>query len=92
MLQYHFMTYFLKDTDAIIFVIDSNDLFYECKHDLTKLLEVEELRSAPLLVVMANKQGLPGSGAMLSKEEIAGNLTLENLQNREWRKCTIGKI
>jgi small GTP-binding protein len=54
--------YYYQGTDAVIFVVDANDVsrLSIAKQELDVLLEAEELRDACVLV-WANKQDLPGA-------------------------------
>ena len=54
----------------------------ECKDELWRFLGEDELKSTTLLV-MANKQDLPGA---LSVEEVKGKLGLDKIRDRSWRK------
>ena len=49
--------HYLLNTQAVIYVIDSNDVtqLHEAKNELTRLLQERELRDASLLI-LANKQ------------------------------------
>ena len=78
---------YYQDTDAVIFVIDSNEpqRVDELKHDnakteLYKVLKSKHLSDAVLLI-FANKQDLPNS---ININEITRRLELESLQNRSW--------
>mmetsp|Transcript_23928 Transcript_23928/g.65198 ORF Transcript_23928/g.65198 Transcript_23928/m.65198 type:complete len:187 (-) Transcript_23928:374-934(-) len=66
--------HYFGDTDGLIFVVDSSDCdrLEDAREELQKLLAAEELREAVLLV-LANKQDLPGAA---SADEIAGKLGL----------------
>jgi small GTP-binding protein len=54
--------YYYRETQALIFVIDSNDRerISEAEYELNHLLDQEEFKDVPLLV-LANKQDLPNS-------------------------------
>ncbi len=74
--------HYYQNTDAIIYVIDSNDqdridLNYETLH---KMLIEPELEEACLLVY-ANKQDMNGS---LSANEITDKMSLQSIKNRKW--------
>lgn len=80
-LWYHYF----PGTDAVIFVIDSNDTnrIEEAKRELFGLMSHEELRNCPLLIY-ANKQDLPNS---LSPSQLVDKLQLSsnsNIRHREW--------
>ena len=79
--------YYYKNTDAIIFVIDSNELKRidklkndNCKQELYKLLSHPLLKNAVLLI-LANKQDLPNA---ININELTKRLQLESLKNRIW--------
>ena len=67
---------------ALIFVVDSTDRdrLDDAKYELSKTLEVDDMRDA-LLLVMANKQDLPEA---MSAAELCEGLGLETLRNRDW--------
>jgi len=70
-------------TDAIIFVIDSNEpkRLLEVKEELWTLLKEPKLSNCAILL-MANKQDLPNS---VNISEIATNLDLQSIpNNRKW--------
>jgi small GTP-binding protein len=74
--------HYYQNTDAVIYVVDSNDhdrieLNYET---LQKMLIEPELEQACLLVY-ANKQDINGS---LSPKEITDKLSLHSIRNRKW--------
>jgi len=83
--------HYYKDTDAVIFVVDSNDReridnesgMYEsmpASEELHSMLQDDELRNAVLLV-LANKQDLPNA---MSVNEVTERLSLNSLRNRQW--------
>merc|ERR1712113_1381914 len=83
--------HYYKDTDAVIFVVDSNDReridnesgMYEsmpASEELHSMLQDDELRNAVLLV-LANKQDLPNA---MSVNEVTERLSLNSLRNRKW--------
>jgi ADP-ribosylation factor protein 1 len=74
--------YYLQNTDALIYVLDSNDesRFKEAKEELDKLLQSDELRDAALLV-FANKQDLPEAKSI---KVCADAMGLNKMRNREW--------
>ena len=76
--------HYLQNTDALIFVIDSNDRerMPECREELEWFLRDEQLESCAVLV-MANKQDLPNA---MSIEEITEKLGLISIKDRSWRK------
>ncbi|EGD80568.1 rARL1 [Salpingoeca rosetta] len=73
---------YYSNTDAIIYVVDSSDKerMGISKSELLSMLEEEELKDAVLLV-MANKQDLPGA---LSPAKVSEALGLQALRNRTW--------
>ncbi|CAM9932746.1 unnamed protein product [Heterosigma akashiwo] len=74
--------YYFDNTDALIFVVDSNDLdrIEEAKDTLHWLMSEDALQDAKLLVY-ANKQDLPHSA---SAAELTDKLGLRDLRRREW--------
>lgn len=68
-------------TDAVIFVTDSSDKkrIALAQQELHKLMEEEDLRDCPLLV-LANKMDL----AQMSTAEISSKLDLSGIRGREW--------
>ena len=78
-LWYHYF----PGTDAVIFVIDSNDnnRIEEAKRELYGVMSHDELRDCPLLIY-ANKQDLPNS---LSPSDLVEKLDLSSkMRHREW--------
>mmetsp|Transcript_60601 Transcript_60601/g.69167 ORF Transcript_60601/g.69167 Transcript_60601/m.69167 type:complete len:182 (-) Transcript_60601:564-1109(-) len=73
---------YYPNTNAVIYVVDSADKerLSVAKLELLQLLEEEELKGVPLLV-LANKQDLPGA---MSEAEVSEGLGLTSLRNREW--------
>lgn len=69
-----------QNTNAIIFVVDSNDRdrVLEAKEELIKMLNEEELNNACLLI-LANKQDLPNA---MSASELTDKLGLHSLKRR----------
>eukprot|EP01079_Euglenida_sp_SAG-EU17-18_P007314 gene7313-1306_t len=74
--------HFFQDTDALIFVIDSNDRdrFTQSRDELQRFVHEDQLANAPLLV-LANKQDLPNAAP---PAEIADALGLLALRHRQW--------
>jgi ADP-ribosylation factor protein 1 len=74
--------HYYQGTDAIIFVVDSNDKerIPEAREELERTLCEEQLRDAALLVY-ANKQDLPNA---MSVSEVTEKLGLHQLRNRRW--------
>ncbi len=79
-LQRALWKHYFKNTDAVIFVLDSNDRdrISECKSELHRLLGDDELRDAAILV-LANKQDIPGA---MSVEEVRVNLDFGDFKDR----------
>lgn len=77
--------FYYQQTDAVLFVIDSNDRerISECRDELWRLLAEEGLKSS-LFLVMANKQDLPNA---MSVQEVTEKMELNQITNRKWRKC-----
>ncbi len=78
---------YLEQTDGLIWVVDSADVYrlsQDCKTELNKLLREERLAGASLLI-LANKQDL--DGAMTAKE-IADVLELDKIQ-ATGRHCAV---
>lgn len=80
----HLWKHYYRNSDALIFVVDSADTAAQRKSEakvaLDEAMQNEELAGVPLLV-LANKQDL--SGAM-NKEQVADFLGLPAIQGREW--------
>merc|ERR1712195_298723 len=74
--------YYYTGTNAIIFVVDSNDRdrIEDVREELFKMLEEEEMRSAAVLI-FANKQDLPNA---MPAAEITEKLGLSSLRSRHW--------
>jgi ADP-ribosylation factor-like protein 1 len=73
---------YYANTDAIIFVIDSNDKerISTVREELNLILQEEELKNTCLLI-FANKQDIPSS---LSVSDISESLQLSSIKNRSW--------
>ncbi|XP_034935827.1 ADP-ribosylation factor-like protein 2 isoform X2 [Chelonus insularis] len=86
-LRSYWRNYF-ECTDGLVWVVDSADKrrLEDCKVELHKLLQEERLQGASLLV-LANKQDLPGA---LSPSEIAELLDLPTIKTHHWQiyKCS----
>ena len=83
--QRRLWTHYYQNTDVLIFVVDSNDRerMEECKDELSRFTQAEELQDCPVLV-LANKQDLPYA---MTVEEITETLELNKLPaDRQWRK------
>jgi small GTP-binding protein len=74
--------HYFQNTQAIIFVVDSNDRLRiaEAREELNRMLHEDELRDA-LLLVFANKQDLPDA---MNAAEITDKLNLHHLRQRTW--------
>ncbi|KAA0190927.1 ADP-ribosylation factor protein 1 [Fasciolopsis buskii] len=74
---------YYSNTDAVIYVVDSmdRDRVGISKQELVSMLEEEELRSA-VLVVLANKQDIPGC---MTISEVANSLGLATIKNRRYQ-------
>jgi ADP-ribosylation factor family len=70
------------NTQAVIFVVDSNDgtRLKEARDELWKVLESPELNNAVILV-FANKQDLPNA---LSAEEVSNGLDMKKITSHPW--------
>ncbi|XP_063976484.1 ADP-ribosylation factor-like protein 2 isoform X1 [Diachasmimorpha longicaudata] len=81
-LRSYWRNYF-ESTDGLIWVVDSADKrrLEDCKVELYKLLQEERLQGASLLI-LANKQDLPGA---LSSAEIAEVLELAGIKTHHWQ-------
>jgi len=77
-----FWRLYYKDTQAIVFVVDSSELdrMDEAREELHRMMMEHELWDAPLLV-LANKQDHPRA---VSLREITEHLQLFSLTNRNW--------
>ena len=78
--------YYYNNIQGIIFVVDSNDTerIDDAREELHKMLAEEELKDACLLV-MANKQDLPGA---MTPPDIADGLGLHTIRGRSWHLQT----
>jgi len=81
-LRAHWATYF-EDTDAVVFVVDSNDQenMVLAKMELFNVVLHEDLKYACLLV-LANKQDIQGCR---NAGEIAEDLSLHTIRTHEWQ-------
>lgn len=80
-LRSYWRNYF-EATDGLIWVVDSVDRLRlkDCVAELATLLQEERLAGASLLI-LANKQDLPGA---LSAEEIKESLELDKIVSHHW--------
>merc|ERR1712060_1004233 len=69
-------------THGAIFVIDSSDRdrIEDAREEIDKMLREDEMRDAVLLV-LANKQDLPGA---MSSAEVGEKLGLHAMRHRQW--------
>ena len=74
--------HYFTNTDGLVFIVDSADhqRFTEAKEELDWILDSEEMKGVPL-VVLANKQDL---GSSRSPSSVAEKLGLHTLRDREW--------
>ncbi|CAF4632085.1 unnamed protein product [Rotaria sp. Silwood1] len=76
------LRHYFENTQAVIFVIDSNDKdrLPEVTEELRRVLEADELRNLPLLIYL-NKIDLPNA---MKSYYITQELKLNNIRNRQW--------
>ncbi|ELW73021.1 ADP-ribosylation factor 1 [Tupaia chinensis] len=74
--------HYFQNTQGLIFMVDSNDREHvdEAPEELMRMLAEDELRDAVLLV-FANKQGLPNA---VNVAGITDTLGLHSLRHRNW--------
>lgn len=74
--------HYFHNTQAIIFVVDSNDVdrLKEASNELRLILEDCELRKS-ILLILANKQDVPGA---LSTADIANLMKMHEILDRKW--------
>ncbi|XP_018431517.1 PREDICTED: ADP-ribosylation factor 1-like [Nanorana parkeri] len=74
--------HYFVNTDGLVFVLDSADpeRFLEARTELNAMLNDEELRDVPFLV-MANKQDLPGARKPM---ELVDELGLMKIEGHRW--------
>mmetsp|Transcript_51698 Transcript_51698/g.160402 ORF Transcript_51698/g.160402 Transcript_51698/m.160402 type:complete len:183 (+) Transcript_51698:84-632(+) len=74
--------HYYRGTDGLIFVVDSNDRdrTADARDELQKMLAEEEMQGAALLV-LANKQDLPGA---LPAAELVEKLALTGIRQQQW--------
>ncbi|XP_046732030.1 ADP-ribosylation factor-like protein 14 [Silurus meridionalis] len=75
--------HYYQDTSGLVFVVDSKDKLRitEAKQELEKILGNKSLKGLPL-IVLANKQDLPGA---ISARDVAEILNLREIcGNRQW--------
>ncbi|XP_026566539.1 ADP-ribosylation factor-like [Pseudonaja textilis] len=71
------------NTDGLIFLVDSMDYhrFEEARLELESLLEADDLRGVPLML-LANKQDLPEARPSM---EVAERMGVDKITGRKWR-------
>lgn len=71
------------NTDGLIFIVDSMDYyrFEEARLELESLLEADDLRGVPLML-LANKQDLPEARPSM---EVAERMGVRKITGRKWR-------
>ncbi|XP_058038668.1 uncharacterized protein LOC131198185 [Ahaetulla prasina] len=71
------------NTDGLIFMVDSMDCyrFEEARLELEALLEADDLRGVPLML-LANKQDLPDARPSM---EVAERMGVKKISGRNWR-------
>ncbi|KAL8176097.1 UNVERIFIED_CONTAM: hypothetical protein K2H54_021551 [Gekko kuhli] len=74
--------YYHANTDGLVFVVDSVDSsrFEEARHELEALLDDSQLQRVPL-VLLANKQDLPGARSPM---QVAEEMGLRKLRGDQW--------
>ena len=74
--------HYYQNTDALIFVVDSNDRerIGEARDELQRFLRETELENV-LLLVFANKQDLPNA---MSVAEVTDKLSLHSVRTHNW--------
>merc|ERR1712032_1006952 len=74
--------YYYQGTQGVIFVVDSSDRdrTEDAREEMDMMLREDEMRDAVLLV-LANKQDLPGA---MSSREMGEKLGLPAMRNRKW--------
>ena len=74
--------HYYQNTQAIIYVVDSNDKerIEDAREELHKMLVEDELKDA-LVLVLANKQDLPGA---MTVTEVTEGLDMHSIKGREW--------
>ncbi|CAG2235362.1 ARF1_2 [Mytilus edulis] len=75
--------HYLKNTDGLIYVVDSNDKdrLCEAREELYGILNSANMRNVPV-VVIANKQDMPDA---LDPSIVAGCLNLDRMKKRKWK-------
>lgn len=88
-LRSYWRNYF-ESTDGLVWVVDSADRMRldACKEELNKLLQEERLAGATLLV-LANKQDMPGA---LSPREISDVLDLDAIKTHHWSVVGVSAV
>uniref|UniRef100_A0A0K8TSA1 ADP-ribosylation factor-like protein 2 n=1 Tax=Tabanus bromius TaxID=304241 RepID=A0A0K8TSA1_TABBR len=88
-LRSYWKNYF-ECTDGLVWVVDSADRMRldACREELRTLLQEERLAGATLLV-LANKQDLPGA---LTAQQIKDILDLDNIQTHHWSVVGVSAV
>ncbi|CAO1428238.1 unnamed protein product [Diamesa serratosioi] len=88
-LRSYWRNYF-ESTDGLVWVVDSADRMRmnACREELNILLQEERLAGATLLV-LCNKQDLPGA---LSAQEIKDILELDNITTHHWSVIGVSAV
>lgn len=88
-LRSYWRNYF-ESTDGLVWVVDSADKMRldACRDEMNKLLQEERLAGATLLV-LANKQDMPGA---LSPQEINDILELEAIKTHHWAVVGVSAV
>ncbi|KAI7756743.1 hypothetical protein M8C21_009974 [Ambrosia artemisiifolia] len=75
--------YYYQNTDALIFVVDSNNKqrIYQARNELHRLLKEDGLSDATILV-FTNKEDLRSA---MNVSEVADKLKLHTISQRRWR-------
>ena len=74
--------YYFENNDAVVYVVDSMDRerFEEARDELSSVLSDDRLRNT-ILLILANKQDLPGAASV---SEITDKFELAKLRHRQW--------
>ena len=79
--------HYYQNTDALMFVIDSNDRdrIEEVREEIWRFVGEDEL-SDSVILIMANKQDLPNA---MSVTELTDKLELNKIRDKNWCKLHI---
>ncbi|XP_055321375.1 ADP-ribosylation factor-like protein 2 [Sitodiplosis mosellana] len=88
-LRSYWRNYF-ESTDGLVWVVDSADKMRleNCREELNNLLQEERLGGATLLV-LANKQDVPGA---LSSKDIKDILELDKIETHHWSVVGVSAV